>query len=168
MYRNYSIALMAVITGLSIASCATSQSPTPSAPANTPISQPAPQKSPSRAYTESNTIERMGIISELGKSAEKDDSAAIKELVKLGQKSDGATGERIYDILREVAIDRPQILISALDELPAKSRSEELTILLSNMEPKSRKLFESTLKKNSGTPTLQYSIQKRKPVSRTI
>lgn len=144
---------MAVITGLSIASCAPPQSPTPSAPANTPISNPAPQKSPSRSYAESNTSEKLAIISELGKSAKKGDSAAIKELVKLGQKSDGATAEGIYGILREVTIDRPQLLISEFDKLPDKSRSEELKILLGNMEPKSRKVFENTLKKNSETPT---------------
>lgn len=158
MNRNYpnhklAIAALAAITGLSIVSCAAEQSPTPSAPANTPISKPDPQKSPSRSYAESNTREKLAIISELGKSAKKGDRAAIKELVKLGPTSDGATAEGIYDILREVAIDRPQILISVLDELPAKSRSEELKILLGNMEPKSRKVFENTLKKNSETPT---------------
>ena len=132
--HTFAIALMVIITGLPIASCRT-------------------PRSPSRSYAESDTTERIVIISKLGKVADKGDRTAIKQLVNLAPKSDGGPAEGIYGILAGVAIDHPQELISTLDELPAESRSRVLKILLDVMPPISRKLFESTLANNSRTPT---------------
>lgn len=147
MYRNYPIALMIIITSLSIASCRTPRSPIP-------ISTATPQKSPSRSYAESDTTEeKIAIIRKLGKAADKGDRTAIKELVNLAPKSDGGPATGIYAYLGGIAIDYPQELISALDELPAESRSQVLKFLLATMPPKSRDIFESTLEKNSETPT---------------
>ena len=145
MYRNYPIALMAIIIGLSIASCRLPQSPTP-------IRTATPKKSLSRSYAESDTTQRIAIIRKLGKTAANGDRAAIKELVNLAPKSDGGPAEGIYGILTDVAVDYPQELISALDELPAESRSQVLKMLSHLMPPKSRVIFESTLEKTE-SPT---------------
>ena len=146
MYRNYPIALMVIITGLPSASCRTPRSPIP-------ISTTTEQKSPSRSYAESDTTERIAIIRKLGKAADKGDRTAIKELVNLVPQSDGGPSEGIYGILSSVAINYPQDLIYALDELPAESRSQVLKTLFNVMPSKSRDIFESTLEKNSETPT---------------
>ena len=147
MYRNYPIALMVIITGLSIASCRTPRS------SPIPISTATPQKSSPRSYAESDTTERIAIIRQLGKAADKGDSTVIKQLINLAPQSDGGPSEGIYGTLADVAINYPQELISALDELPAESRSQVLKTLVFTMPPKSRDLFESTLEKNSETPT---------------
>lgn len=144
--HTFAIALMVIITGLPIASCRTPRSPIP-------ISTATPQKSPSRSYAESDTTERIAIIRKLGKAASRGASTPIKQLVNLAPKSDGGPSEGIYGTLANVAINYPQDLISALDELPAESRSRVLKTLINVMPPKSRDIFESTLEKNSETPT---------------